>query len=56
VNQFEIRYRDFKRGRRSERTVKIEANTQTEAKQEFLSSVPVARVKILSIFILPKTG
>jgi len=51
MRQYEIRFRHFKRGRRSERTIKIEANTQTGAKRKFVQSLPDnSPAHILSIF------
>ena len=49
--QFEIRYRHFKHGRRSERTIKVISDTPAAADQQFLKSVPGNRVKILSIYL-----
>jgi len=51
VKQFEIRYRHWKHGRRSERTIKVISDTPAAADQQFLKSVPGNRVKILSIYL-----
>ena len=48
--QFEIRYRHWKRGRRSERTIKVIAKTRNHAERLFLASMPADRVAILSIY------
>jgi hypothetical protein len=51
MRQYEIRFRHFKRGRRSERTIKIDANTQAGAKKKFLQSLPWGSLAhIISIF------
>ena len=51
MRQYEIRFRHFKRARRSERTIKIGANTQTGAKRKFVQSLPDrSLVQIISIF------
>ena len=47
--QWEIRYRQFKRGRRSERTMKIPAKTQSRAERLFLRGVPGSQVEIISV-------
>ena len=48
--QFEIRFRHFKWGLQSERTVKVTAKTRNHAERVFLKSVPADRVAILSIY------
>lgn len=50
TQQFEIRYRHWKRGRRSERTIKVTAKTCNHAERMFLASMPADRVAILSIY------
>jgi len=53
---FEVRYRHWKHGRRSVRTIKIAADNQAEAKTKFLNTVPDNQVSILSIFPVLKVG
>ena len=48
--QFEIRYRHWKWGLQSERTVKVTAKTRNHAELVFLKSMPADRVAILSIY------
>ena len=48
--QFEIRFRHFKRGRNSERTIKVVAKTRNHAERLFLADMPAGRVTILSIY------
>ena len=51
MKQFEIRYRLFKRGLRSEQTVKIEARTREGAKRKFLQGLSdEGGIHIISIF------
>ena len=40
MKTYELRFRQFKRGRRSERTMKIPAKTQSRAERLFLRGVP----------------
>ena len=47
---FEIRFRHWKHGRRSVRTIKMEGPTQDEARANFLATVPANQVAILSVF------
>jgi len=46
--QFEIRFRHFKRGRRSERTIKINADTRAQAEGKFLAGIHGTQVHIIS--------
>ena len=48
--QFEIRYRHWKRGLKSERTIKVTAKTRARAERVFLKSMPGSRVHIISIY------
>jgi len=48
MNQFEIRFRHFKRGRRSERTIKVNADTRAQAEGKFLAGLHGTQVHIIS--------